>query len=250
MIARKNRGVNPRFFFLRGFLDALARVPVAPLGYRLRVAPGPRLPRRTLACGRFAPGAQIGLSRKRAKRPRPHWGLGGLAAASRSAFAPRGALKRFGPAPPRRSTSLNKRTRVKATPGFAALAFFSLRAPVSRSAARSLVLTRRSPGPGPPRRGPAIAARFSRGFAGLRPSGFLAPFGGGALAWSLSLPALAVRLCRPAAFFCECFHCPFNHPPAPPILAGGARKLCAYFSPCDLICHCVHHRYTGVAMVH
>lgn len=192
----------------------------------------------------------IGLSRKRAKRPRPHWGLGGLAAASRSAFAPRGALKRFGPAPPRRSTSLNKRTRVKATPGFAALAFFSLRAPVSRSAARSLVLSRRSPGPGPPRRGPAIAARFSRGFAGLRPSGFLAPFGGGALAWSLSLPALAVRLCRPAAFFCECFHCPFNHPPAPPILAGGARKLCAYFSPCDLICHCVHHRYTGVAMVH
>jgi hypothetical protein len=236
--------------FLRGFLDALARVPVAPLGYRLRVAPGPRLPRRSLACGRFAPGAQIGLSRKRAKRPRPQWGLGGLAAASRSAFAPRGALKRFGPAPPRRSTSLNKRTRVKATPGFAALAFFSLRAPVSRSAARSLVLSRRSPGPGPPRRGPAIAARFSRGFAGLRPSGFLAPFGGGALAWSLSLPALAVRLCRPAAFFCECFHCPFNHPPAPPILAGGARKLCAYFSPCDLICHCVHHRYTGVAMVH
>lgn len=27
--------------FLRGFLDALARVPVAPLGYRLRVAPRP-----------------------------------------------------------------------------------------------------------------------------------------------------------------------------------------------------------------
>lgn len=87
MIARKNRGVNPRFFFLRGLLDALARVPVAPLGYRLRVAPGPRLPRRSLAYGRFAPGAQIGLSRKRAKRPRPQWGLGGLAAASRSAFA-------------------------------------------------------------------------------------------------------------------------------------------------------------------
>lgn len=209
--------------FLRGFLDALARVPVAPLGYRLRVAPGPRLPRRSLACGRFAPGAQIGLSRKRAKRPRPHWGLGGLAAASRSAFAPRGALKRFGPAPPRRSTSLNKRTRVKATPGFAALAFFSLRAPVSRSAARSLVLSRRSPGPGPPRRGPAIAARFSRGFAGLRPSGFLAPFGGGALAWSLSLPALAVRLCRPAAFFLRVLPLPFQPPPRPANL-GGERK--------------------------
>lgn len=165
-------------------------------------------------------------------------------------FCPARRSQTLRPGTPRRSTSLNKRTRVKATPGFAALAFFSLRAPVSRSAARSLVLTCRSPGPGPPRRGPAIAARFSRGFAGLRPSGFLAPFGGGALAWSLSLPALAVRLCRPAAFFCECFRCPFNHPPAPPILAGGARKLCAHFSPCDLICHCVHHRYTGVAMVH
>lgn len=186
--------------------------------------PSPRLPCRSLAYGRFAPMASSVFRAKRAKRPRPHWGLGGLAAASRSAFAPRGALKRFGPAPPRRSTSLNKRTRVKATPGFAALAFFSLRAPVSRSAARSLVLSRRSFGPGPPRRGPAIAARFASGFAGLRPAGSLAPFGGGALAWSLSLPALAVRLCRPAAFFCECFRCPFNHPPAPPILAGGARK--------------------------
>lgn len=236
--------------FLRGFLDALARVPVAPLGYRLRVAPGPRLPRRSLACGRFAPGAQIGLSRKRAKRPRPHWGLGGLAAASRSAFAPRGALKRFGPAPPRRSTSLNKRTRVKATPGFAALAFFRFALPCLVLRLVRLCSLAALLGRVPPRRGPAIAARLSRGFAGLRPSGFLAPFGGGALAWSLSLPALAVRLCRPAAFFCECFHCPFNHPPAPPILAGGARKLCAYFSPCDLICHCVHHRYTGVAMVH
>lgn len=165
------------------------------------MAPGPRAPRRSLACGRFAPGAKSVFRAKRAKRPRPHWGLGGLAAASRSAFAPRGALSHFGPAPPRHSTPLNKRTRVKASPGFAALAFFSLRAPGSRFAARSLALSRRSPGPGPPRRGPAIAARFSRGFAGLRPSGFLAPFGGGALAWSLSLPALAVRLCRPSAFW-------------------------------------------------
>lgn len=68
MIARKNRGVNPRFFFLRGFLDALARVPVAPLGYRLRVAPGPRLPRRSLACGRFAPGAQKSVFRASAPK--------------------------------------------------------------------------------------------------------------------------------------------------------------------------------------
>lgn len=88
MIARKNRGVNPRFFFLRGFLDALARVPVAPLGYRLRVAPGPRLPRRSLACGRFAPGAQNRCS-SQARKPAPQRGAGGLAAAPRSAFAPR-----------------------------------------------------------------------------------------------------------------------------------------------------------------
>lgn len=214
--------------FLRGFLDALARVPVAPLGYRLRVAPGPRLPRRSLAYGRFAPGAHrsFAQARQKAKAPLGPWGLSRRFAFG---FCPARRSQTLRPGTPRRSTSLNKRTRVKATPGFAALAFFSLRAPVSRSAARSLVLSRRSPGPGPPRRGPAIAARFSRGFAGLRPSGFLAPFGGGALAWSLSLPALAVRLCRPAAFFCECFHCPFNHPPAPPILAGGRKEVMRVF---------------------
>lgn len=77
MIARKNRGVNPRFFFLRGLLDALARVPVAPLGYRLRVAPGPRLPRRSLACGRFAPGAQ---SVFRASAPKGQGPTGALGA--------------------------------------------------------------------------------------------------------------------------------------------------------------------------
>lgn len=215
MIARKNQGVNPWFSFFLDSFDALARVSWEPLA----------APAMSLTSLRQIRSYGFSVFRaKRAKRPRPHWGLGGLAAASRSAFAPRGALKRFGPAPPRRSTSLNKRTRVKATPGFAALAFFSLRAPVSRSAARSLVLSRRSFGPGPPRRGPVVAARCAHGFAGLRPAGSLAPFGGGALAWSLSLPALAVRLCRPAAFFCECFRCPFNHPPAPPILAGGARK--------------------------
>lgn len=64
--------------FLRGFLDALARVPVASLGYRLRVAPGPRLPRRSLACGRFAPGAQnrsFAQARQKAKAPLGPWGL-------------------------------------------------------------------------------------------------------------------------------------------------------------------------------
>lgn len=235
--------------FLRGFLDALARVPVAPLGYRLRVAPGPRLPRRSLACGRFAPGAHrsFAQARQKAKAPLGPWGLSRRFAFG---FCPARRSQTLRPGTPRRSTSLNKRTRVKATPGFAALAFFRFALPCLVLRLVRLCSLAALLGRVPPRRGPAIAARFSRGFAGLRPSGFLAPFGGGALAWSLSLPALAVRLCRPAAFFCECFHCPFNHPPAPPILAGGARKLCAYFSPCDLICHCVHHRYTGVAMVH
>lgn len=135
--------------FLRGFLDALARVPVAPLGYRLRVAPGPRLPRRSLACGRFAPGAHrsFAQARQKAKAPLGPWGLSRRFAFG---FCPARRSQTLRPGTPRRSTSLNKRTRVKATPGFAALAFFSLRAPVSRSAARSLVLSRRSPGPGPP----------------------------------------------------------------------------------------------------
>lgn len=214
--------------FLRGFLDALARVPVAPLGYRLRVAPGPRLPRRSLACGRFAPGAHrsFAQARQKAKAPLGPWGLSRRFAFG---FCPARRSQTLRPGTPRRSTSLNKRTRVKATPGFAALAFFSLRAPVSRSAARSLVLSRRSPGPGPPRRGPAIAARFSRGFAGLRPSGFLAPFGGGALAWSLSLPALAVRLCRPAAFFLRVLPLPFQPPPRPANLGGGRKEVMRAF---------------------
>lgn len=59
--------------------------------------------------------------------------LGPWRALPRPAFGPRGALKRFGPAPPRRSTPLNKKTRVKAPqklrPAVAALAFFSLRLP-------------------------------------------------------------------------------------------------------------------------
>lgn len=216
--------------FLRGLLDALARVPVAPLGYRLRVAPGPRLPRRSLAYGRFAPGAQkIGLSRKRAKRPRPQWGLGGLAAASRSAFAPRGALKRFGPAPPRRSTSLNKRTRVKATPGFAALAFFSLRAPVSRSAARSLVLTRRSPGPGPPPPGPSYRRSF---FSRLR---WPAPFGlprafrrRGSRLVAIAPGARCASL-PPRRFFLRVLPLPFQPPPRPANLGGGRKEVMRAF---------------------
>lgn len=177
--------------FLRGFLDALTRVPVAPLGYRLRVAPGPRLPRRSLACGRFAPGAQIGLSRKRAKRPRPHWGLGGLAAASRSAFAPRGALKRFGPAPPRRSTSLNKRTRVKATPSYRRSLFSRLRWPAPFGLPRAFR-----------RRGSRLVA--------IAPGARCAP-----------LP--------PRRFFLRVLPLPFQPPPRPANLGGGRKEVMRVF---------------------
>lgn len=114
--------------FLRGFLDALARVPVAPLGYRLRVAPGPRLPRRSLACGRFAPGAHrsFAQARQKAKAPLGPWGLSRRFAFG---FCPARRSQTLRPGTPRRSTSLNKRTRVKATPGFAALAFFRFALP-------------------------------------------------------------------------------------------------------------------------
>lgn len=214
--------------FLRGFLDALARVPVAPLGYRLRVAPGPRLPRRSLACGRFAPGAQIGLSRKRAKRPRPHWGLGGLAAASRSAFAPRGALKRFGPAPPRRSTSLNKRTRVKATPGFAALAFFRFALPclvlrLVRLCSLAALLGRVPP-PGPSYR----RSLFSR----LR---WPAPFGlprafrrRGSRLVAIAPGARCAPL-PPRRFFLRVLPLPFQPPPRPANLGGGRKEVMRVF---------------------
>ena len=173
----------------------------------LRVAPGPHCPVAHSACGEcFAPGAQkIGLSRKRAKGKGP-LGPGGLAAPRSLCPARRSTLR---PGTPRRSTSLNKRTRVKATPGFAALAFFASRS-VSRSAARSLVLSPLSWAGSPPP-GPSYRRSLSRGFAGLRPSGFLAPFGGRGSPWSLSLPALAVRLCRPAAFGrCPSFRWPHN----------------------------------------
>lgn len=91
MIARKNQGVNPWFSFFLDSFDALARVSWEPLA----------APAMSLTSLRQIRSYGFSVFRaKRAKRPRPHWGLGGLAAASRSAFAPRGALKRFGPAPP------------------------------------------------------------------------------------------------------------------------------------------------------
>jgi hypothetical protein len=228
MIARKNRGVNPRFFFLRGLLDALARVPVAPLGYRLRVAPGPRLPRRSLAYGRFAPGAHrsFAQARQKAKAPLGPWGLSRRFAFG---FCPARRSQTLRPGPPRRSTSLNKRTRVKATPGFAALAFFSLRAPVSRSAARSLVLTRRSPGPGPPPPGPSYRRSF---FSRLR---WPAPFGlprafrrRGSRLVAIAPGARCASL-PPRRFFLRVLPLPFQPPPRPANLGGGRKEVMRAF---------------------
>ena len=124
MIARKNQGVNPWFSFFLDSFDALARVSWEPLA----------APAMSLTSLRQIRSYGFSVFRaKRAKRPKPCpwlWGLGGR---PRPAFGPRGALKRFGPAPPRRSTPLNKKTRVKAPqklrPAIAALAFFSLRLP-------------------------------------------------------------------------------------------------------------------------
>lgn len=109
---------------------------------------------------------------------------------------------------------------------------------VSRSAAaRSLVLTRRSPErPVPPpgaQLSPLIFLAASLACA-LRASSRLSAAGSNGRYRSKRSLYLAAR-----RFFCECFRCPFNHPRAN--LAGISY---AHFSPCDLICHCAHHRYT------
>lgn len=227
MIARKNRGVNPRFFFLRGFLDALARVPVAPLGYRLRVAPGPRLPRRSLACGRFAPGAHrsFAQARQKAKAPLGPWGLSRRFAFG---FCPARRSQTLRPGTPRRSTSLNKRTRVKATPGFAALAFFRFALPclvlrLVRLCSLAALLGRVPP-PGPSYR----RSLFSR----LR---WPAPFGlprafrrRGSRLVAIAPGARCAPL-PPRRFFLRVLPLPFQPPPRPANLGGGRKEVMRVF---------------------
>lgn len=216
MIARKNQGVNPWFSFFLDSFDALARVSWEPLA----------APAMSLTSLRQIRSYGFSVFRaKRAKRPRPHWGLGGLAAASRSAFAPRGALKRFGPAPPRRSTSLNKRTRVKATPGFAALAFFSLRAPVSRSAARSLVLSRRSFGPGPPPPGPGCRRSLRQRLRRPSPCGLPRAFRRRGSRLVAIAPGARCASLPPRRFFLRVLPLPFQPPPRPANLGGGRKEV-------------------------
>ena len=214
--------------FLRGFLDALARVPVAPLGYRLRVAPGPRLPRRSLACGRFAPGAQnrsFAQARQKAKAPLGPWGLSRRFAFG---FCPARRSQTLRPGTPRRSTSLNKRTRVKATPGFAALAFFRFALPclvlrLVRLCSLAALLGRVPP-PGPSYR----RSLFSR----LR---WPAPFGlprafrrRGSRLVAIAPGARCAPL-PPRRFFLRVLPLPFQPPPRPANLGGGRKEVMRVF---------------------
>lgn len=213
--------------FLRGFLDALARVPVAPLGYRLRVAPGPRLPRRSLACGRFAPGAHrsFAQARQKAKAPLGPWGLSRRFAFG---FCPARRSQTLRPGTPRRSTSLNKRTRVKATPGFAALAFFRFALPclvlrLVRLCSLAALLGRVPP-PGPSYR----RSLFSR----LR---WPAPFGlprafrrRGSRLVAIAPGARCAPL-LPRRFFLRVLPLPFQPPPRPANLGGGRKEVMRVF---------------------
>lgn len=213
--------------FLRGFLDALARVPVAPLGYRLRVAPGPRLPRRSLACGRFAPGAHrsFAQARQKAKAPLGPWGLSRRFAFG---FCPARRSQTLRPGTPRRSTSLNKRTRVKATPGFAALAFFRFALPclvlrLVRLCSLAALLGRVPP-PGPSYR----RSLFSR----LR---WPAPFGlprafrrRGSRLVAIAPGARCAPL-PPRRFFLRVLPLPFQPPPRPANLGGGRKEVMRVF---------------------
>ena len=182
--------------------------------------------------------------------------LGPWRALPRPAFGPRGALKRFGPAPPRRSTPLNKKTRVKAPqklrPAVAALAFFSLRLPclvLRLVRLRSLAALLGRVPPAGARLSPLAVLPASPVFALRAPSRLSAA--GLSLGRYRSRRSLCVFAAPPLFFgLVPGFPVVFNHPPAPPILAGGARKLCAHFSPCDLVCHCINHCNSRIAMVH
>lgn len=216
MIARKNQGVNPWFSFFLDSFDALARVSWEPLA----------APAMSLTSLRQIRSYGFSVFRaKRAKRPRPHWGLGGLAAASRSAFAPRGALKRFGPAPPRRSTSLNKRTRVKATPGFAALAFFfASRSRVSFcgsfACALSPLFWAGSPPPGPGCRR-SLRQRLRR----PSPCGLPRAFRRRGSRLVAIAPGARCASLPPRRFFLRVLPLPFQPPPRPANLGGGRKEV-------------------------
>lgn len=222
MIARKNQGVNPWFSFFLDSFDALARVSWEPLA-----APAPSL----TSLRQIRSWGAIGLSRQaRQKAKAMPMALGPWRALPRPAFGPRGALKRFGPAPPRRSTPLNKKTRVKAPqklrPAIAALAFFSLRLPclvLRLVRLRSLAALLGRVPPAGARLSPLAVLPASPAFALRAPSRLSAA--GLSLGRYRSRRSLCVFAAPPLFFgLVPGFPVVFNHPPAPPILAGGARK--------------------------
>lgn len=230
MIARKNRGVNPRFFFLRGLLDALARVPVAPLGYRLRVAPGPRLPRRSLAYGRFAPGAQnrsFAQARQKAKAPVGPWGLSRRFAFG---FCPARRSQTLRPGtPPGVALRSTKGQGLRLRPASPPLPFFRFALPclvlrLVRLCSLAALLGRVPPPPGPSYR----RSFFSR----LR---WPAPFGlprafrrRGSRLVAIAPGARCASL-PPRRFFLRVLPLPFQPPPRPANLGGGRKEVMRAF---------------------
>lgn len=156
--------------------------------------------------------------------------LGPWRALPRPAFGPRGALKRFGPAPPRRSTPLNKKTRVKAPqklrPAIAALAFFSLRLPclvLRLVRLRSLAaLLGRVPPPGPGCRR-SLCSRLRR----PSPCGLPRAFWRRGSRWVAIAPGARCASLPPRRFFLAraWLSGGFQPPPRPANLGGGRKEV-------------------------
>lgn len=214
--------------FLRGFLDALARVPVAPLGYRLRVAPGPRLPRRSLTCGRFAPGAHrsFAQARQKAKAPLGPWGLSRRFAFG---FCPARRSQTLRPGtPPGVALRSTKGQGLRLRPASPPLLFFASRSRVSFCGSFACALSplswAGSPPPGPSYR----RSLFSR----LR---WPAPFGlprafrrRGSRLVAIAPGARCAPL-PPRRFFLRVLPLPFQPPPRPANLGGGRKEVMRVF---------------------
>ena len=148
----------------------------------------------------------------------------------RPAFGPRGALKRFGPAPPRRSSPLNKKTRVKAPqklrPAVAALAFFSLRLPclVLRLVRfRSLAALLGRVPPAGVRLSPLASPAASPAFALRAPSRLSAA--GLSLGRYRSRRSLCVFAAPPLFLARAWLSGGFQPPPRPANLGGGRKEV-------------------------
>lgn len=156
--------------------------------------------------------------------------LGPWRALPRPAFGPRGALKRFGPAPPRRSTPLNKKTRVKAPqklrPAIAALAFFRFGSRVSCcgsfACALSPLFWAGSPPPGPGCRR-SLCSRLRR----PSPCGLPRAFRRRGSRWVAIAPGARCASLPPRRFFWAraWLSGGFQPPPRPANLGGGRKEV-------------------------